>query len=427
MESCEHQVEPPKSVFSNRRSPAAPGSKPTGMAAAWLNAPRSSPEVVDLAKEWAKKYVTNLVPAGRNRKISQWENWLEAFSQRDRRQTSERLTQALRFVSVQAWHKTEMLLCPEIQRHGLKLDYINPWDIMEDAFRIYDKILDFYTQQGETRHISVVIELAENFAPLFDRSFEVETQQLLPSKLATLISDDMARLRQTYTQHDPRVIGFVSMQLHYTNQMLLNLLSPLEQVMLGAYFKVMDDLLYMPLYRAIQASAQHRPDSVELQTVQRWLPISSEIARRVCSGILDRYPTYSSYHGRLREPNVFSSSVRDVEMFQVYLWVCLLEGNISSVQEELFPLCVLLYPVLKVDWDLVRQMLYLLRQELYHHLTLPQIAVVKPYLQALWQMFSPQVVGDRGQPDSHLQAVPPKVTQPEAEQAWESRFGSYVR
>jgi hypothetical protein len=42
-------------------------------------------------------------------------------------------------------------------------------------------------------------------------------------------------------------------------------------------------------------------------------------------------------------------------MFQVYLWVCVLEDTISSGQQELFPLCVMLYPRLNVRWELVQQ------------------------------------------------------------------------
>ena len=75
-------------------------------------------------------------------------------------------------------------------------------------------------------------------------------------------------------------------------------------------------------------------------------------------------PTYQSHSGRLNDDNVRVSSLRDTEMFQVYLWVCILENSVSAVQQELFPLCVMLYPRLKVRWELVLQMLHLLNSEI---------------------------------------------------------------
>jgi hypothetical protein len=85
------------------------------------------------------------------------------------------------------------------------------------------------------------------------------------------------------------------------------------------------------------------------------------------------------------------SSIRDVEMFQVYLWICVLENSIAAIQQELFPLCVMLYPPLKVRWELVRQMLHLLGNELQTRLTPPQQALFMPYFQSLWELFSPDV------------------------------------
>jgi hypothetical protein len=74
--------------------------------------------------------------------------------------------------------------------------------------------------------------------------------------LAKAISSDVGGMRQKYTKNDPRVIGFVSMQFHYTSQVLLNQLSPLERAIVSAYFKVIDDHLYMPLQRAYTAAAK---------------------------------------------------------------------------------------------------------------------------------------------------------------------------
>jgi hypothetical protein len=194
----------------------------------------------------------------------------------------------------------------------------------------------------------------------------------------------------------PRVIGFVSMQFHYTSQMLLQGLEPIEQSLISTYFKVIDDHLYMPLQRAYEAAAKHDSDSVALSAVQKLLPVSTQIAKRICERVIEIYPTYNSMSGILSNPIVKASTIRDVEMFQIYLWVCTLETSCGSIQEELFPLCVMLYPRLNVQWEVIRQMLHLLRQEINKNLTSKEADTLMPYFQVLWDMFSPEVFAELG-------------------------------
>jgi hypothetical protein len=96
--------------------------------------------------------------------------------------------------------------------------------------------------------------------------------------------------------------------------------------------------------------------------------------------------------GMLSDPVVKTASIRDVEIFQVYLWVCALEGSIVAIQEELFPLYVMLGPTLKVQWEMVQQMMYLLRYEISARLTPQEINTLMPYFQALSQMFSSEIL-----------------------------------
>ncbi|WP_292864175.1 hypothetical protein [Nostoc sp. LPT] len=70
-----------------------------------------------------------------------------------------------------------------------------------------------------------------------------------------------------------------------------------------------------------------------------------------------------------------------------------MENNISAIQQELFPLCVMLYPRLKVRWELVRQLIHLLGTEIRSRLE-PQHAYFLAYYESLQAMFSPQVLPD---------------------------------
>ena len=147
----------------------------------------------------------------------------------------------------------------------------------------------------------------------------------------------------------------------------------------------------MPLQRAYEAAASQDYDSPRLAAVQKLLPASTEIAKNICQRVIELYPNYFSYTGCLDTPAVKTASIRDVEMFQVYLWVCVLEGNIAAIQQELFPLCVMLYPKLKVRWELVRQMINLLAKEISTRVDISERSLFVPYLQALREMFSPEV------------------------------------
>lgn len=347
-----------------------------------------------LAQQWAQKYVQNLELSASDPILSDRLDLAKVVSQSGREETAEKLLNALRFVSAQAWNRTEMLLAKEVRRHQIDPELINPWDIAADSFRIYDKVLGVYTQQSKSKSLSVSVTLGggNTSIPACEKTLEICTDRVEPSRLSVVIGSEIGKIRHKYTVNDPRLIGFVSMQFHYTSQMLLELLSPLEQMLVSEYFKVIDDHLYMPLQRAYNAAADREYTSPVLQAVHQWLPLGTDIATQICQQILQEYPLYRSHTGKLDNAQVQISSIRDVEMFQVYLWVCALEGSISVVQEELFPLCVMLYPPLKVNWDLVRRLVFLLEQHVKLNLRPKSFSVFEPYFLSLAKMFSTDVL-----------------------------------
>ncbi|MBD2326694.1 hypothetical protein H6G21_07395 [Alkalinema sp. FACHB-956] len=314
-----------------------------------------------MAAVWARKYVASVT-----RNYDQPQNPLakqisDVASPEGRCHTADKLLKSLKLASAQAWSQTESLLATEIQRHGIDPAHIDPWKIAADSHALYEKALQGYRGRVTARRLSVQI------------------------------GDACGRMRQDYTRHDPRTIGFVSMQFHYTGQLLLALLTPSERLLVEPYVKVMDDHMYMPLRDAYQAAAEHSLDSPSLQATQALLPLSTKIAYRVCEQIHHLHPNYHSFSGSLKSQHVTVSSIRDVEMFQVYLCLCVLEGSIRSVQQQLFPLCVMLYPRLRVSWQLVRDMLQTLNWEIHNSLSPEQVKVILPYLTVLTEMFSKDV------------------------------------
>ncbi|WP_271253004.1 hypothetical protein [Pseudanabaena sp. Chao 1811] len=342
--------------------------------------------VPSLANIWAKKYIQNLQGDSTKQEI-QSNNLAEILSPERRTSTAANLLQSLRFSSAQAWAKTENLLIGQLKSHGISPDLIDPWQIATDSRILLDQALKVYTANAEHR-------LVEIDWLVDGQNLKMETYTQLPTigQLSVAIAPTVGQIRQKYTSEDPRILGFVSMQFHYSGQILMNSLPPLEQLVVNSYFKVIDDHLYMPLQRAYEAAANLDYNDIALESVRQLLPLTSEIARQVSQKTLIMYSDYRCYSGELSSPQVRISSLRDIEMFQVYLCLCVLEKNVAAIQQELFPLCIMLYPPLKVSWELVRTLLRLLNQEIHSCLDEQHVKVFDPYLIALGEMFGDDVL-----------------------------------
>lgn len=319
--------------------------------------------VHSLAALWARKYFVS-VNSTKQKQHKNVENLKEVASKKGRERTTDTLMQNLTLASAQAWSLTETLLSQEIRSHGIDPALINPLEIAADTRHLFQKVLQAYAERSTPRRLSVIV------------------------------GKDFGQVRQKYTSVDRRAIGFVSMQFHYTGLKLLQWLSPAEQTLWSPYLKVMDDHMYMPLQAAYEAAANHPYDSPALAAVQQLLPVSSRIAVSVCKQICRLHPHYESYSGPLNDNKVLIASIRDVEMFQVYLCLCVLENDIRSVQRELFPLCVMLYPPLGVSWRLVQDMLKALGWDMHDRLSANDMATFLPYLRTLTEMFSCEVFQD---------------------------------
>lgn len=325
----------------------------------FLNFSSGDGQELSLAALWARKYVKGL--AAREIPVEQAKSLTELTGKDGRSHTASKILQNLSLASALAWSLTEALLSNEIARHEIDPSLINPWEIAADAHRLY--------------------QLA----------FQAYADGITPQRLSVVVGHEFGQVRQKYTAVEPRLIGFVSMQVHYTGQKVLERLSLLERSLVSPYLKVMDDHMYMPLREAYEAAASHVPDSPALMAVQHLLPISTAIAQSVCEQVRRLHPGYQSYSGSLNSVTVLTSSIRDVEMFQVYLCLCALEDSIHSVQRELFPLCVMLYPSLRVRWSLVQDMLRVLSWEMHDQLNASDLAIFLPYLNIFTEMFAPDV------------------------------------
>lgn len=337
------------------------GKVMTQSAAASVQSEPLESNLHSLAVLWARKYYLSVNTRSENEEQKDSQTLTAVNSRQGRSRTANKLMQNLTLASAKAWSLTETLLSEDIRRHGINPDLINPLEIAADTRNLYEKALDAYAAGTS------------------------------PQRLSVIVGKDTGRVRKKYTSVDPRAIGFVSMQFHYTGHKLLEWLSPGERELFAPYLKVMDDHMYMPLQASYEAAANHAQDSPVLLAVQHLLPISTQIAYAVCDRVARQHPNYQTFTGSLNSDMVRISSIRDAEMFQVYLCLCVLEGNIQAVQQELFPLCVMLYPRLNVSWTLVQEMLLYMSWEMQDRLPLKEVSIFLPYLRTFSEMFSREV------------------------------------
>jgi hypothetical protein len=261
------------------------------------------------------------------------------------------------------------------------------WARMESL--LYDEWHQYVDQRTAALQLVDRAVLSQDVNDIFQRALDAHTQGISPSDFSLDMSDPIGGLRQEYAAIEPRLIGFLSTYCFYTARYLMDGLPPTIRPLMAEYFDVIFDNLCIPIKRAYDAAGQHAFNSPQLQVVRRLIPASRSISQQVVENALRIYPNYRSVHGNLSDPAIRSSSIRDVETFQTYLWVCILEGSLAPVEQELLPLCQMLYPRLQVSGELVRQLIHLLGVTVRLYLSPDELTYFQPQYKALWLLFSP--------------------------------------
>jgi hypothetical protein len=341
-----------------------------------------------LTKLWAERYVPDLSILSSTTDCFTVSDLLAASSPQGRAQTLAKLQ---RMVEINC-------KCAGIQTNAI-FSYIpnvvsltEAQGIARAAALAYQQVLEVYQRQVNVSPLQASIP--EN------DTINLSTDIFKASELAGLSLSEVQQLADAIEpvlllfqdQHlsaiDRRAVGFMSTQFHLSAKLVLNRLSAPEQLLLSPYFKFVEEQVCIPWQRVCAAASQHELESPALVLVQQMLPASGAIAQRVYRRAVELYPHHRSRRGTLREPVVKASSIRDIEMFQGYLWLCVLEGNMSAVEEELLPLCLMVFPSIEVTWDLVEQLMPLLITEIQTCISSAQKQFLRPYTRAMQQLFS---------------------------------------
>ncbi|NEO97463.1 MAG: hypothetical protein F6K58_01870 [Symploca sp. SIO2E9] len=261
---------------------------------------------------------------------------------------------------------------------------------------VYEKVLEIYQQQqplslpasfSETeRGYLEALEVSDDF---FRQWVEYAVRLTKVEQLSQELQPSIQKLREQYLLMDEsRAIGFISTQFHFSTTNILHQLQLAEQLLLSPYFKFVEEQVCIPWQRVCAAAAQHPPGSQGLILVQQLLPASGEIAINVHHRASQMYPNHHSRRGKLSHPGVQASSIRDIEMFQAYLWLCVLERSMAAVENELLPLCALVFPSIDVKWELVGGIIPLLVDEFQARVDPSQMHLLRTYTEQMQQMFA---------------------------------------
>lgn len=164
------------------------------------------------------------------------------------------------------------------------------------------------------------------------------------------------------------LIGFMTTQIHLTRKHILEHLTPYDSTWLAPYLQVLDELICMPWQRICSVAASETDMTASVALVRKMMPRVSSISAFTYQRAIGAFPHHISCQGRLQSLAVQNSSLRDLNMFQAYIWLCILEDSPSVIKKQLLPLCLQVFSLTKIQWPLasfgVQTILEAIRQQL---------------------------------------------------------------
>jgi hypothetical protein len=254
------------------------------------------------------------------------------------------------------------------------------------AFLVYKQVIELYphsslttTSQATTPFTTRVNAKCDSFLSLGIPPVE---------ELAKALEPVLLDYQEQYIESkDWRTLGFITTLLNLSSKLMLETLTPSEQILITPYFKFIEEQVAIPWQRVCAAAVSHQLGSPAFALVEQMLPQSKEIAETVYHRLAQFNPEHRSRRGGLSHPGIRHSTLRDLEMFQAYLWLCVLEGSLVPVEQELVELCVMVMTGVGVRWELIQQFIQVLLDEVLDRISSEQKCLLLPYTQEMLKAF----------------------------------------
>lgn len=340
----------------------------------------NSPAVNRLVKLWSSRYTPDVIALATNPDPDLRRAIAIAASPEGRAETVAKLHEKLldtscKLASIQA--KDLYFYLPKV------LDLKEAWNLSKFANQIYLQLLEFYQNAP-----LVECDSAEQFwAHISTPSISAWGIPKI-DMLAQILEPLLLEFQQHYLlANDWRALAFITTQFNFTNELLLKELHLVERVLIQPYFNFVEEQVALPWQRVCAAAINHSVHSPEFALVEQMLPLSKQIAATVYEQLMVWFPTHRSRRGSLDHPGIKHSCLRDLNMFQAYLWLCVLQGSLEPIEQELVALCITVMEAVGVKWEVTAQWNMFLTQEILNRVTPKQYALLRPYCDGMIAAF----------------------------------------
>ena len=344
----------------------------------------------NLVQIWADRYVLDLPDITSKENQVTMSELVKLASPEGRKKTVAHLKRLVQINCECAGMKTDILFSyiPNV------VNLTEAQRIAKFAWQVYEKALEVYE-----KHSPILTSLETVASQIYGTVYlsnQVMKQKTIPAlnqsaieQLVIAIEPVIQGLReQLKSAKDARALGFMSTQFHLSSELVLKRLTVPEQILVKPYFQFIEEQVCIPLQQICSAAGNYYPGSPTLKMVEELLSKSRDIGKTVYQRAVKMHPNHRSLRGTLTNPGVKESSIRDIQMLQAYLLLCVLEGSMTAVEKQLIPLSVLVFPSVSVTWKLVEQGIKLLADEMMTSINPVQQKLLLPYTQAMQQLFS---------------------------------------
>jgi hypothetical protein len=333
-----------------------------------------------LVNIWADRYLPNLSILSRGIDPDIRARLREAVTAAGRAQTAAKLPPPL----VEDTCKLAAVRVKEMYDHLPKVcDLLEALRLAQFSSRVYLQLLEVYQASSDAvKPLPETPRIPSGDA--FLSAWGIPKIDTLASTLEPLLLEFQ---EQYVVSKDWRTLGFITTQINFSNALLLEQLTPAEQVLITPYFTFLEEQVALPWQRICAAAEKWDAAAPEFILVKQMLPRVPEIARAAYLKLSHSFPGYSSRRGRLTDSSIKHSCLRDFSMFQAYLWLCLLQGSLRTIEQELVALCVMVLECVDVPWEMTLQGTHVLIDEIQARLSPDQKKLVEPYTTGLLQAF----------------------------------------
>lgn len=338
------------------------------------------PTVESLVSLWAERYLPNLsrLPLGDDPEVRH--ELRETASRKGRAQTVAKLSDKL----VERSCKLAGIRVKDLYtKLPETLAFKEAVEMGRLASQIYLKLLELYQASPNSMQAST-----EDLWETYGNSSLVAWGIPKIDKLAQTLEPLLLEFQEQHLiSKDWQALGFITTEINFSNELLLEELSPVERVLISPYLNFLEEQVAVPWQRVCAAAAKHEPDSTAFALVKYMLPMTLDVSLAAYERLYDVFPRHYSRRGSLSHAGVKHSCLRDFNMFQAYLWLCLLQGSTSAIEQELVALCVIVFESIGVPWKMVARANEFLLDEIWQRLNFEQQNVLKPYIEDALKAF----------------------------------------